>query len=248
MDLEALAKAAGFELLALEDVVWGFRPPTKQELSKIAAALKIEVETLTRLAPRVDRADKRDNMYEEVIVIGGVEFKVPKAAAQAMRAENARKDSQIQELTSQRDGLQGRFDAQAQELGQLKTKVSEFDSRLDNAVVERETFLSKARKVLGADGDVTGTKRQVMERAIKHDSKDLDLTGRSDDYVESRFDALVETFDQADRADKSKDSTRRAALEATRQDGGGKRPSAEEARRKMVEANQNAWKPAGQNA
>jgi hypothetical protein len=238
MQRHELAERAGLSLLALEDVLFGFTVPTKSQLSAIASAMGVEVDALIGLVPRVD-SNRRNQMEEETIVIGGVEFKVPKNAAQAVKAEAQRKDARISELEAEAEKLQGRFDAQSKELETSKAKVAELDSsdRFDSAVVARVELVAKARRVLGSDAEIKGTDREIKESVLKHDSKDLELGDKSDDYVSARFDHMMENF-RSDKAKKSKKETRAAVDAATK---GGERQDSDSARDRMREESAKAW-------
>jgi hypothetical protein len=173
----------------------------------------------------------------EKITIAGIEFEVPVQAAQAFRAEQTRHDAESKKIASEKDAIQGRFDAQAQELTTVKAKLADAEKpgRFDSAVNERLALVIKARKVL-CDVGITGTNRQIMELVLKKDSKDLDLTGKSDDYVQARFDAATETAPDGAAAQAA---AREAALKAAQ--GGGQRQDSKTAREKMQERNAKAW-------
>lgn len=177
----------------------------------------------------------------ETIIIGGVEFEVPKAAAQAFRNEQTRHDAEAKKIASEKDALQGRFDAQTQEFTTVKAKLADAEKpeRFDSAVNARLTLIEKARKVLGADVKIEGTNRQIMETVLKKDAKDLDLAGKSDDYVQARFDAATETATAADDSAAAQAAAREAALKAAQ--GGGQRQDSKTAREKMQERNAKAW-------
>lgn len=248
LNRDELAKKAGIELFKLEDILWGFLAPKKSDLKKLASAIGVEVETLISLVPRVDRADssprKDSTMDEEIIKIGGVEFKVPKNAAQALNAEIVRKDSRIEELKTENEKLQGRFDAQGEELTSAKGKLEELQDpkRFDSVVQERLDLLNKARSVLGGKAEISGSKREIMEQVLKHDKADLDLSDKSDDYVEARFDARMEQpAPRQSRADSSKANVR-TAVQVAKNGGAEDRYDSKAARERMLQANRDAWK------
>lgn len=250
MDREDLAKKAGFDpVWVLEDILFGFITPKRAQLQKIASVLGLDVETLITLVPRVDRADsqRRYIMEEQTITIGGVEFKVPKNAAQAFEAEVARKDSIISQLKTEKEQLQGRFDAQGEELKKSQDKIKELDDpkRFDSAVSDRIELLGQARQVLGEDATISGSKREVMEQVLKHDNADLDLSEKSEDYVQARFDQMMENLPaiREDAARRSQATTRTAAhVAAVTPPKPDERFDSEAARQRMVDENQNAWK------
>jgi hypothetical protein len=65
---------------------------------------------------------------------------------------------------------------------------------LDSLVEERVALIDKARTTLDSEFDFAGkSAREVMEAAIKAVRGDaLDLSERSDDYVQAMFDTLAE--------------------------------------------------------
>jgi uncharacterized protein len=183
---------------------------------------------------RKDHKDRSSKM--EKLIIAGIEFEVPAQAAQAFRAEQTRHDAETKKITGEKDALQGRFDAQAQELATVKAKLTEAEKpeRFDAAVADRIDLLAKAKKVMG-DVEIKGTKREIMELVLKKDAKDADFSGKSDDYVQARFDALAETVDTSAGAQAA---AREAALKAAQ---GGTRQDAKTARERMLERNAKAW-------
>lgn len=250
MDLKGLRETdAPFEGFGLMMILGGFEPTKRSDLAKLAAWLGVDVDTLIALVPESERADSnpehgRKPMDEIKLTIGGVEFTVPKAAGQAFQAEMTRKDSRIAELEADAEKAQGRFDAQAEELKKANEKVTELEdgSRLDSAVNERVELISKAKTVLGADADVKGTKREIMETVLKKDNADLDLSKRSDDYVEARFDSLVESWDGDKANSSSLDANRRAAHDASKGGGGDDRHDSKAAHQRFTERSRDAWK------
>lgn len=173
----------------------------KAEVQKLADWLDEDFETLWSLIPESDRADSKGVSTVETIkvTIGGVDFDVPKNAGQAFQAEMSRHDSQVKELKKENDQLQARFDSQTEELKQTKTKVEELsdESRFDSRVQEHLSLINKARKVLGDDAKIEGSSRSIMEAVLRHDNKDIDLEGKSEDYITARFDALIERAPQS---------------------------------------------------
>jgi uncharacterized protein len=132
----------------------------------------------------------------ETIVINGVEYQVEKSVAQAYRADSKRLEGERMELVKKAEAATGRLDAATEELKatQEKLAAAEDPKRFDSAVQERISLLEQARKVVGADARFDGkSRREVMEAVLRHDNKDLDLTKKSDDYVEARFDTFVES-------------------------------------------------------
>lgn len=161
-------------------------------------------------------------------------------------AETAHKAT-VATLTSEKDALQGRLDAS--ESAAKKAKVdaealAEKEKKEQEEKSKRKRKLRRAaRNALRALEDIEDDEdedkmdaledeldalsdRDVMIRVLRADSKDLDLTGKSDDYIQARFDAAIEKADEKTAASKQErqdgiDSVARAAEAAKRELGKG---------------------------
>jgi hypothetical protein len=81
--------------------------------------------------------------------------------------------------------------------------------------------------------------REVMLKAIKASDEKFDGEGKSDDYLQARFDMLdVSSTRGVDTVVRSIESKKQAAS--------GEIDEVEQARQKMIEKNRNAWKGAAQ--
>jgi hypothetical protein len=189
---------------------------------------------------RLDTIPTTEAKPVDHITINGVEFEVSKACAQAYRADQKRLDSQSEELAK----IQGTCDAQKTKIEKLEKDLKEANDpkRLDSAVSARVALVAKARRVLGEKAELPAEARKIHELVIKHDNKDLDLSGKSDAYVEARFDAMLEGWQ-----DKKADDSKRAA--AATASGGQPRTDAKDdpydskaARERMIKRLDSAWK------
>ena len=182
------------------------------------------------------RADMKESRFMETITIGGVAFEVSPQVAQAYRHNQERADQATADLRSSLETLQGRADAQAEEIKTLKADLAKATDgeRFDSAVRERVELERKARSVLGDKAELPVTTREIQEAVLRHDNKNLDLTGKSDDYVAARFDHLIENPYRAPKPG----AVRQDALRAKSDPG---RPSADEARQRMIQTSQEAW-------
>jgi hypothetical protein len=206
----------------------------KVRLDGTAAILKESIDSVPeKTETRVDSPPRRHTVETEVVKIKGVEYAVEKSAAQAMQL-----------ALKEHDALQGRFDAKEADAKRLADELAlaKDPVRLDSAVTERLKLVEAARGVLGKDAKIEGTKRQIMELVLKHDAKDLDLGGKSDEYVEARFDAKLENL--ATRSDTQ--TARIDALDAVFTAAStGAQSASEKARQAMIDRNRNAWKGQG---
>lgn len=188
--------------------------------------------------PGADRADSRSKAME-TITINGVEYEVPKAAAQAYRTVQQRTDSQVEKLTKDNEALQGRLDAKGEEVKKLEEKLqaAEDPKRFDSAVSERIDLLTQARTVLGEKAEIQGTSRQIMEQVLKHDSKDADFSGRSDDYIQGRFDDFMSSFSKQRQDKKDSMSRARGAVDSPGDNKTADKFDSSSARERMLERN-----------
>lgn len=178
----------------------------------------------------------------ETIVINGVEYSVDKSLAQAYRADKAKIDQELVQLRADKAGLEGRFDAQKQELDDAKAKLEAAadPAQLQQRIDARIELLDDARKVLGDEAEISGTTREIQEKVLKHDNKDLDLSEKEDLYVQARFDQFMAGYkpDPAEKGDKGQ--VRADALAAARGAQKDDRFDADAAHARMMEHNRKA--------
>jgi len=169
---------------------------TKADTSvfRLDAAGAISTETVD--APPDRRADGGD-MDPVTMRVDGLDIQVPKQWAQVLEKALKQRDDSVTQLTAARDTLQGKFDATAVEVAELKKKLAEANDpkRLDSLVNERGALIDQARRVLPAETKFDGlTTRQIHEAVLKKVDDKIDLTGRSDEYVGARFDHAMGTL------------------------------------------------------
>jgi hypothetical protein len=165
------------------------------------------------------------------------------ALALQQAADKLRQDAA--DAVKAREVLQGKVDAHAADEKKrndaAEANKAEDKKRLDAAVAARVELETAARTVLGADFDCKSkSDREIMVSVVRGDSKDFDDKDRSDDYVRSRFDSVIEKGVRADSIttviqDVAKGKPAPASKREDAID-----PDA--ARAKMLERNSNAWK------
>jgi uncharacterized protein len=104
-------------------------------------------------------------------------------------------DAMEKELKGKMDAAEGRADALAEQVEELNAELAAAkEINLDSMVEERVALIEKAKPVLDAAYDFAGkTAREVMVDSIKAVRGDeLDLSEKSDDYVQAMFDTLSE--------------------------------------------------------
>ncbi len=114
------------------------------------------------------------------------------AAADSMKSEM---DAMAKDMKGKCDSAEGRADALAEQVEELNAELAAAkEINLDSMVEERVALVEKAKPVLDAAYDFAGkTAREVMVDSIKAVRGDeLDLSEKSDDYVQAMFDTLSE--------------------------------------------------------
>jgi hypothetical protein len=105
-------------------------------------------------------------------------------------------DAMEKELKGKMDAAEGRADALTEQIEELNAELAAAkEINLDSMVEERVALIEKAKPVLDAAYDFAGkTAREVMVDSIKAVRGDeLDLSEKSDDYVQAMFDTLSES-------------------------------------------------------
>ena len=104
-------------------------------------------------------------------------------------------DAMEKEMKGKCDSAEGRADALAEQVEELNTELAAAkEINLDSMVEERVALIEKAKPVLDSAYEFAGKNaREIMEASIKAVRGDeLDLSEKSDDYVQAMFDTLSE--------------------------------------------------------
>lgn len=104
-------------------------------------------------------------------------------------------DAMEKEMKGKMDAAEGRADALVEQIEELNAELAASkEINLDSMVEERVALIEKAKPVLDAAYAFAGkTAREVMVDSIKAVRGDeLDLSEKSDDYVQAMFDTLSE--------------------------------------------------------
>lgn len=205
-------------------------------------------------AYRTDTQDPRPNPGRKekpmaVIRIDRVDYEAPEQTAQAVRArfdeleeektdleeEKKALDEQIEKLKAEKDALE-------EELAQAKTKDEEEEKKradaIKQAVRARVALESQAAPILGAEAkldemDDLAIKRAVIEKL----SPGVKLDGKTDIYIEARYDAALELHKSA--PNEALGNLRARIDSAT---SGGGVSTAQERRDAMLAKTRDAWK------
>lgn len=164
-----------------------------------------------------DETEDTNMANKATLTFDGYDFETEPAIASVVTAQLGRKDDEINalqvklseattsydSLTEEKDKALAERDAAQAERDGFKEKLATADSLdIDKLVDSRLAFIDKAKQVLPADkhGEIRGkTNKDVMR--LTCDSLKIDLEGKSDAYIEARFDGLV---DQAATTNDSK--------------------------------------------
>jgi hypothetical protein len=161
-------------------------PQVKLHLDRLGA--EFEVSESVALAITKEREDAKMS-YEDM-----------KKQYDAMMSEASKvkeeMDAMSKEMKGKCDAAEGRADALEQELEAVRAELdSAKEINLDSMVQERVALIDKARTTLDSEFDFAGKgAREIMEAAVKAVRGDaIDLSEKSDDYVQAMFDTLAES-------------------------------------------------------
>lgn len=132
--------------------------------------------------------------------LDGIEYDAAPEVKKALEKANARADQAEANLDAEKrsradmqkeyDILKGKMDALKEEMDKMKEDRG--DAAIAAAAKARVALLSRAGKVADMSKHMDASDREIMETAIKARNEKLDLTGKTDDYVAARFDAVVD--------------------------------------------------------
>jgi hypothetical protein len=148
---------------------------------------EFEVSESVALAITKEREDGRMS-YEDM----KKKYDELQATAASMKEEM---DAMEKEMKGKCDSAEGRADALAEQVEELNTELAAAkEVNLDSMVEERVALIEKAKPVLDSAYEFAGKNaREIMEASIKAVRGDeLDLSVKSDDYVQAMFDTLSE--------------------------------------------------------
>ena len=98
-----------------------------------------------------------------------------------------------EDMKKQMDELKGKLDAMKEEYDALKAGEGNKDSLISEAVTARLALIGKARKLTAnVDGMEAMSNRDIMVKAITAKASTFNADGLSDEYVQGRFDTLLD--------------------------------------------------------
>jgi uncharacterized protein len=174
-----------------------------------------------------DKQRQKGNPMDLVTIrLDGIDTQVPPAAQQLITRALEQRDAAVAAAKAEADKSKARLDALQGELDGTKAKLEKATDpkRFDAEVTDRIALLERARTVLGAETKLDGkTAREIKELVVKHLDANADFAGKSDEYVQGRFDAA--DFGAAgadpdnDKGGDQLDRARRASARRGRTDG-----------------------------
>lgn len=181
------------------------------------------------------------------IRIDGVDYDPStEAFAQAMQkrdektaADIASMKAELAKATEKADKAEARADAAGEELAKAQEQIKELPTKLRADMAARAELDAKARAVLGKDAKLDSlTPAEVRRLVLSKLAPDVKLDGKSEAYVEARFDAAIETAEKTD----GEWEREAAKLDTTKPGSESVKLDADAAKKKFVEASQAAWR------
>lgn len=175
---------------------------------EVATQVAVEDPPKTHPAPAAPQLEARADMADtkKTIRIDAVEYQLDSdTARQAIEKKIADVEARADALTKERDTLQGKHDEVVKERDTLKQRVDGIDAEIEQRAEQRAKLRTDAAKVLGEDelpskpAEGKSLERTLMEAVVRKDNAELELAGKSDDYVRARFEAAVERADAEPR-------------------------------------------------
>lgn len=159
------------------------------------------------------RAGEEEPSMKFVITVDGVDYQVEapdQSVAQALAKERAAEAKAIADANARADAAEAERDAAAEKATGLEAERDELKTKLDaatdpsviaQAAAELAAVVADARTIAGdefvAEGDASSIRRAALVKAS------VVVDGKSDAYVEARFDGLVDAAKAKTDADKA---------------------------------------------
>ena len=119
-----------------------------------------------------------------------------KAQIKDLQDQLAKLQGDDEEAKKNADKAQAKADAAEKELADLKKKYS--GDAMDKAISARMELINKVKPYVGDSYEFKGkSEKQLKLDAIKALDDSVDLTDKSDDYIEAYFDSMCKTNDSA---------------------------------------------------
>jgi len=151
----------------------------------IADSIQTKEEIMTKVAPLGTPAE------ETPVVVDAVEeTPVEKVVEDSPTADKATEIT-VDTLTVDMDILQAKYDSSLLTIDSLKAEVKSVTDSIEDLVNERTDVISTAKDLTDKE-DFSGMSVKEIKSFIVADKLSIDLTDRSDEYVQARLDILLE--------------------------------------------------------
>ncbi len=150
-------------------------------------ALVLDADDGRQLPPPKDK-----DMELVTLRVDGIDCQVPKDWAQVITKGIETRDAAVATAKQDAAAHKARLDALQGELDGTKAKLEAAadPKRFDAAVTERIGLIERAHQVLGTETKLDGlTTRAIKELVVKKLDPKADFAGKSDEYVQGRFDS-----------------------------------------------------------
>jgi hypothetical protein len=186
--------------------------------------------TTTMKTIRIDGVDYDPSTEAFAQALAKYEAKLAQSAAAAQEKLDA--------AEKRADATQAKMDGLADELKKAQEAAKELPAKVRADMAARAELDAKARKVLGAEAkldalDAKGVRLAVLAKLLP----EVKFDGKSEAYLEARFDAALESAEGEDESAWAKDASK---LDA--EDKQVEHLDSDAAREKFLEASRNAWK------
>ncbi len=172
----------------------------------------------------------------EMDKMGGMEKEMTdaKSAVAANEAKAGEMQGQMEQVQKDKDALQAKCDELESE---LKKRTDSVDEKAIQTLVQKRIGLEKsAGKILGSETKLDGmSDLDVMKAVIEKKHAKFNFDGKSNEYIQARFDAIAEMVEGSEKTveDFSKNKQNR---------NDGETLDAQAARQKWIEESHSAWK------
>lgn len=170
------------------------------------------------------------------IIVDSKETEVPEVAKILIEQKFLKDSQEITNLTKNNETLQAKYDQLETDKKELKLQLDSID--VNALVKERVTLINRANKLINDDKVILDSlidPKDIKITAINKHYPDLDLSKKTDEYINARFDALEETVTPESQTNKAFDEAKRKAGNATITDSSDQ--PALSAREKMIQEN-----------
>ena len=161
---------------------------------------------------KISDEDKTNNEVNKmpVILLDGVEYECPAQTQQAFDKALQAKDSEISALKDAKDNLSKELEDEKEsskkEKDEMQAKLDQAeenkvkDSDIDAMVEERSKVIADAKSILeDKDFEYKGKSNdEVRTHVVKDACPELDVESKSQDYINARFDALLDGAGKAE--------------------------------------------------